>query len=147
MRIFSSRSLILLVLLLLCACRQMDMADSTPDQSAPAQAVEVGMWGGNALGMDVVEEGASLEFDCARGTIDGRIPLDASGRFTVEGSYFQETGGPTNAIEHPPPVKARYEGSVSGDTLSMTVVNLETGEKIGAYSLTLGATARLMKCL
>ena len=141
------RSLILLVSLIVCACRQADVTDAAPGPVAESQVVEVGLWGGDALGMDVGEEGATLEFDCAQGTIDGRIPLDAFGRFTVEGTYLQEKGGPTSAIEHPPPVKARYEGSVSGDTLSLTVVNLDTGEKVGAYTLVLGAAPRLMKCL
>jgi hypothetical protein len=45
------------------------------------------------------------------------------------------------------PVKARYEGQVEGVTMSLTVFNLETQEKIGAYSLTFGAAAQLTKCL
>jgi hypothetical protein len=97
--------------------------------------------------MEVSESGATLEFDCAHATIQGPIPLDASRRFAVEGSYFQEHGGPISAGEETAPVKTRYEGTVTGGTMSLTVINLDAGEKIGAYTLVLGAVAHITKCL
>jgi hypothetical protein len=140
--------LILLVVPLFAAsCRPAgeDGPVAPPDVRAPI--VMVGLWGGDQIELNVAEEGATVEFSCAHGTIEGSIVPDEAGRFAVDGLYFQEHGGPVSDKDETLPVKARYEGQVAGLNMSLAVVNLETQEKIGAYSLAFGAAAKITKCL
>jgi hypothetical protein len=39
------------------------------------------VWGGPGAILEANDAGAQLEFDCARGRIDGRLPLDTNDRF------------------------------------------------------------------
>jgi len=95
--------------------------------------------------MMVSDMGARLEYDCAVGTIDQPIVVDAGGRFAAKGSYTPERGGPRR--EGPTAVaRARYAGRVSGDTMTLTVT-LETGkERVGIFTLKRGDDVLLTKC-
>gem|GEM_PF-1017162 len=139
--------LILLIPLLTASCGQTgeDGSALTPNVRAPI--VMVGSWGGDQIELNVAEGGATVEFSCAHGTVEGSIVPDEAGRFAVDGLYFQEHGGPVSDKDETLPVKAHYEGQVAGVTMNLTVFNLETQEKIGAYSLTFGAAAKITKCL
>src|SRR3712207_1976555 len=53
-----------------------------------------GVWGGQHIRFEVNEGGANVEYDCARATVEGKILVDASGRFNVAGTYYREHGGP-----------------------------------------------------
>jgi len=139
--------LILLTPLLAASCGQNGEDGSMLPPQVRAPIVLIGAWGGDQIELNVAEQGASVEFPCAHGTIEGSLSPDETGRFGVDGLYFQEQGGPVSDKDAAPPVKARYEGQVEGVTMSLTVFNLETQEKIGAYSLTFGAAAKLTKCL
>ena len=134
-----------------------DGSSLIPDVRAPTKGVRtvmldvpivmVGPWGGDQIQLNVAEEGAMVEFSCAHGTIEGSLDPDEAGRFAADGLYFQEHGGPVSDKDEILPVKARYEGQVAGLNMSLTVLNLDTQEKIGAYQLVFGAAARITKCL
>jgi hypothetical protein len=132
---------------LAASCREAgeDRSALTPDVRAPI--VMAGTWGGDQIELNVAQEGATVEFSCAHGTIEGSIVPDEAGRFAADGLYFQEHGGPVGDQDEIVPVKARYEGQVAGLNMSLTVVNLDTQEKIGAYQLGFGAAAKITKCL
>ncbi|HLM57723.1 MAG TPA: hypothetical protein VK422_16575 [Pyrinomonadaceae bacterium] len=107
-----------------------------------------GTWGGRGVVLVVTAEGASVEYDCANGTIEGRIELDADGRFDVAGTFVPE-GGPVSvpadgAKERS--IKARYVGRVEGKKMTLDVKFPETGGGPGALTLTLGQEPRLEKC-
>jgi hypothetical protein len=110
-----------------------------------ARRVAPGLWGGHHVRMMVSDEGARLEYDCAGGTIDQPIVLDARGRFAAKGSYTPERGGPRR--EAPTAVaRARYVGRIDGDTMKLTVT-LETGkEPVGMFTLKRGDDVLLTKC-
>jgi hypothetical protein len=95
--------------------------------------------------MVVSDVGAGLEYDCASGTIDQPIVLDARGRFAAKGSYTPERGGPRR--QAPTAVaRARYVGRIDGDTMKLTVT-LETGnEPVGMFTLKRGDDVLLTKC-
>jgi hypothetical protein len=95
----------------------------------------------------VTPSGVTAEFDCAHGSVEGSVPLDDQGSFAMDGLYFQEQGGPINDKEQPVPRKVRYEGQVSEDTMTLTVVASDTQEKIGTFTLLFGANARITRCL
>jgi hypothetical protein len=113
--------------------------------SADGASVQAGMWAGEHIVIEVTGAGATVEFDCAHGTIDAPLTLDAAARFDVTGSFTRESGGPTR--EDPPrAVPARYTGSLKGPTLTVTVVLTESKDTVGVFTLERGARPRLFKC-
>jgi hypothetical protein len=109
-------------------------------------SLAVGAWGGDRVRMEVTSSGAVLDYDCAHGTIDQPIVLDAQGRFDVTGVHVFERGGPIldqPEDKHP----ARYTGSSNGTTLTLIVTITDRNEVVGTYKLTYGQQGRVMKCL
>jgi len=119
-------------------------ACSTPTSAGGAD-VPSGTWAGEHIVMAVTRAGATVEFDCAHGTIDAPLTIDSSGRFDAAGSFTRESGGPTRENQ-PRAVPARYSGSLKDSTLTMTLVLTESKETVGTFTLTLGAQTRLFKC-
>jgi len=145
MKSFTFRACLLILALLPAAgCRQSNMGGIP---SAAPQMVQEGAWGGDNIGMDVTSTGATVEFDCAHGTLDSKLLLSDSGHFNAEGLYFQEQGGPAPEPGKTMGVPASYEGAVVEEQMTLTVTNLDTQQKIGTYSLTFGGAPRVMKCL
>lgn len=107
---------------------------------------QMGAWGGEHISLEITDEGGSVEYDCGRGTIDGRIVTDEAGRFDVRGTHVREHGGPVRKDEKPDEHPARYVGRIEGDVMTLAVTETDTGESVGTYTLTRGAQAKLMKC-
>jgi hypothetical protein len=110
-------------------------------------ALAPGTWGGEHLRLMVTASGADLEFDCAHATIDQPFLLDADGHFDLRGRYTAEHGGPVRDGEILPSRDVRYTGAVSGNTMSLAITFTDDGTQQGAYSLTLGQSGRVLKCL
>ena len=107
--------------------------------------VESGEWGGRGAHLTVDKDGARLELDCAHGSLEA-MTLE-QGRFDVAGRFVREHGGPTRKDEAENAVAAHYRGTVQGHTMTLEVVlDDDGGQTMGPYELTLGGTARLMKC-
>lgn len=106
--------------------------------------VAAGEWAGGRARLTVEKEGASLELDCAHGSLEA-MTLGEGGRFDVAGRFVREHGGPIRKDEVENALPARYQGSVQGQAMSLKIV-LEGGETVGPFELTLGGRARLMKC-
>jgi len=114
--------------------------------SANAADVQAGTWAGEHIVMDVTSNGATVEFDCAHGTLDAPLALDSGGRFDVSGSFTPERGGPTRGDSASRAVPARYTGSLDDSTLTVTVVLTESKVTVGVFTLRHGARPRLFKC-
>lgn len=108
--------------------------------------VPEGVWGGEHLRMEVTATGAALEYDCANGTIERPLVLDARGRFLARGTHAPERGGPTPRNGRPAAARARYVGVVRRDTMTLTVTLENRKQPIGVFTLTRGTEALLMKC-
>jgi hypothetical protein len=109
----------------------------------PAQVAD-GIWGGTGAQLDVKGAAVSLELDCAHGTLQGPLTLDAQHSFAVAGALVPERPGPQGDDDGPPPQDARYSGQVEGDRLTLT---LRTGDdQAGPFTLTHGQPGRLRKC-
>jgi hypothetical protein len=95
--------------------------------------------------MQATDRAASLDFDCARGSIDRPITPDEQGRFDVPGTYVQEGPGPTrpDQLRGKP---ARYYGKVEGKTMTLSVELSGTDVRIGAFTLVRGRLSRVRKC-
>jgi hypothetical protein len=125
------------LLILLPACGTM---------TGPDAAIANGTWGGEHALLEITGTGASIEFDCAHGTL--QVPLTLTrGAFDVPGDYVQEHGGPIRSDETIDRQPARYTGSVNGNTMTLLVRLTATGEDRGTYALTRGSSGRVFKCL
>ena len=95
--------------------------------------------------MTVTSTGATVQFDCAHGTIPKPLTVDSSGHFDIVGTYTQE-GGPTPAAETP--VDARYSGVLHGTTqLDLSVTLTASNQTIPSVALQHGMPATLVRCL
>ncbi len=114
--------------------------------TGPGPVVMNGTWGGDHALLTITATSAELEFDCAHGAMPAPITLDR-GAFDVAGDYVQEHGGPIRTDENAPRQPARYSGTVSGRTMTLRVRLTDTAQDLGTYSLTLGSSGRVFKCL
>jgi len=115
-------------------------------RGAPAGApLPSGTWGGSHIQMTVGPQGATLELDCAHGTIAEPIRVGRDGRFKISGTYAPEHGGPTREGEETGR-PAVYTGRLDGQTLSLAIA-FEGGEEIGTFELVHGRSGRITKCL
>ena len=110
-----------------------------------AKALPEGDWGGAHASLTVARDGGRLDFDCAHGTLKEAIAPGEDGRFDVPGVYVQERPGPVRP-DDPAGAAARYFGSISGDTMTLSVRLSGTDVEVGPYTLTRGRLARVVKC-
>lgn len=106
-----------------------------------------GTWGGNHISVEVTDEGARIEYDCAHGRITEPLKVDSQGRFSAKGTHVRERGGPVRADSEDQGEPVVYSGTTDGKTATLKVVSSATEEVIGTFTLTLGKKTRLMKCL
>jgi hypothetical protein len=107
----------------------------------------LGEWGGEHIGLTVTAAGATLEYDCASGSIDEPLKPDASGRFEARGTFVPGKGGPVIEGEEPVRYPALHQGTTDGETMTLRVTRLDTGESVGTFLLVLGAPPRVFRCL
>ncbi len=112
----------------------------------PTGPLPVGTWGGTGASLVVSASSASLELDCAHGTID--VPVVTSeGRFELPGRFVREHGGPLREDEKPVELPATYEGSLDGDRLELRITLTDEPVAIGPFRLVRGRDPLLRKCL
>ena len=114
-------------------------ANGKPDRVAS------GTWGAQGISMEVSERGASIDYDCAHGTVGEAMMLDGSGLFEARGVHVREHPGPVREGEsngRP----AVYSGKVDGDTMTLTVKLAGADEIVGTYTLVHGKRGRIRKC-
>jgi hypothetical protein len=104
-----------------------------------------GMWGGRQIRLHAGANGAMIEMDCAQGHIEGPIKLDHGQHFIAKGSYEAFAPGPQQADIAPAARKARYSGTISGDTLTLDVAVSPKGTK-QSYTLTRGKNVKIIRC-
>lgn len=149
MRIFSNSPTLFVIALLFAALGQGNSCQSIKVTHMPekrADRIPAGVWGGNHVNLEVTDESAMLEFDCAHGSINQPILLDERGRFDAKGTYVAEGHGPARQGAEPESAAARYYGSVSGDTMTLTVELSGASGMKSSYTLTSGRQGKLWKC-
>jgi hypothetical protein len=75
------------------------------------------------------------------------IRPDATGRFAVSGEHYPGHGGAVRIDEELVKRPARYVGSVRGDTMSLKVTLTDSNEVVGTFTLVLGRSPYVFKCL
>jgi hypothetical protein len=81
--------------------------------SPSATRIPDGIWGTSGLEIDVSETGAVVYACCAIGQIPSPLAIDSSGQFNLQGTFTS-----TVTLR---PLPARYVGSVSGNTMDVTI--------------------------
>lgn len=114
--------------------------------SVVGRSGQIGIWGGEHVQMQVTPSGATIEFDCAHGTISQKIIPDRSGRFVVNGVYVPEHGGPVRTNEQPVNVPVTFTGQVRGQSMSLTMKRRDTRKRMGVFALSYGQEGELVKC-
>jgi hypothetical protein len=140
------RSLIaLLMLWMLATVGYSQYNPNPPGQSSAAALGAVGtVWGGDHLELKVTADGATLEFDCASGTMTHSLSVDAEGRFRARGTFTAERPGPVMR-DSPGATQATYTGTIEGDTMHL-VVSSGNPQPYGEYVLTRGRLGHVIKC-
>jgi len=106
-----------------------------------------GKWGGEHIGILVSDSSATLEYDCAHGTIDELIIPDDEGKFEVSGVHVFEHGGPIRSDEAIDEHPALYKGHILGNEMTLILVLTDTDTEINTFSLTRGVNPLIYKCL
>ncbi|MFN2602506.1 MAG: hypothetical protein ABR582_07110 [Gemmatimonadaceae bacterium] len=114
--------------------------------SSPTGPVPQGNWGGQHIGLIVTDTGATINYDCAHGTIDQAL-VAADGIFTAIGTHYQEHGGPIRDGEPVDKHPARYDGRTDGKTMTLDVTLTDSDQKLGTFKLERGASPNVFKCL
>ncbi|MBV8857870.1 MAG: hypothetical protein JOZ02_13125 [Acidobacteria bacterium] len=110
------------------------------------EALTPGVWGGEHIRFEVTEGGASVEYDCAHETVEGRIVLDGRGRFNVYGLHYAEHGGPVRRGEEAAGYRVRLSGRVGGSLMKLTVTRADTRKVVGTFDLARDREPLLVKC-
>ena len=123
------------------------LAAPTPTPDASGLRVPEGVWGGLGIAVRIGGSGAEIEFDCARGAIDGPLRVDERGRFEISGTFERGRPGPTRMGDTPKSEPARYRGKLDGQVLALEVTPSSTGRTMGPFSAKLGGAPRIRSCL
>ena len=95
--------------------------------------------------MTLDSSGGRIEYDCAGGTIGAVVP-GPDGRFVADGTHTPEHGGPMREGEVLPTYKARFQGEVRGDRMTLNG-RIENGVTLGPFALRHGAEPQIFRCL
>ena len=111
------------------------------------QRAVTGTWGGQHISININGRSATIEYDCANGTIDGPLTLDSQGRFRWRGTHYREHGGPVRRDQKPNSHPATYTGWIKGDTMTLTVKLTDTDETFDTFTLKRGSAGKVWKCM
>ena len=105
-----------------------------------------GTWGGENVSLLLEEADAHVHIGCTNGDFPAPLTVDASGRFSVAGSYVLRA----YPIQIGPSLPAQFAGVVKGRSLTFTVAVNDTVEKklvvLGPVSVTYEVEPRMGPC-
>ena len=104
------------------------------------------VWGGEHIRLQVTENGAEIEYDCAQGTMSQPPVAGAGGRFDIKGTHRAEHAGPIRRDEESNDRPARYTGKIVGDQMTLTVTLTDKSETFGNFTLMRGSEGKVFKC-
>lgn len=84
-----------------------------------------GTWGGDNSGVVVTDSAVHVHVGCTFGDMPGNVQLDATGRFTIDGSYVLRA----YPVQIGPSLPAQFSGRVVGRTLTLAIAVNDTVEK------------------
>lgn len=109
--------------------------------------VPVSIWGGSGIRVSVEQKKITVEYACASGEIVGRLKINEHGNFRANGFHIMQRPGPTRVNDTPQRQPARFEGKISGKSMTLKVTLIENNEVVGNFELKQNVTPRLVRCL
>src|SRR5688572_23147210 len=109
------------------------------------QRIPKGEWGGTHIQMNVGEQSATIEYDCARGEILGPLIINGQRKFQLRGTFTPERGGPIRADDDTPAQPATYSGEIKGATMTLTL-KVSGSDETETFTLEKGKPGELFKC-
>ncbi len=111
-----------------------------------AQAASIsGAWGGATATLTLDGQGGRLDFGCGYATLTSPVKPDSKGRFKATATYFLEPTGLVDADKPPAQVKARIEGTFTGDNLRLSF--RPSGAAPQTLDLVAGKRRKLVRCV
>lgn len=110
------------------------------------QRLQTGTWGGSHISIEVGPGSATINYDCANGTINGPLTIDSKGRFNWRGTHNRERPGPMRIDETSNSRPAIYSGQIKGDTMTLTLKLANSNEAAQTFTLKRGSGGRVFKC-
>jgi hypothetical protein len=110
------------------------------------QRVDNGTWGGLHIQFEVNDGAVEIEYDCAHGSIAGPLTVDRRGHFSWRGTYTRERGGPIRMGQKADNQAATYAGSVTGNTMKLTVSLENSSLEPQTFTLERDKVGRVFKC-
>ena len=104
------------------------------------------VWGGDHVKLEVTAEGATLEFDCASGTLSKPLTADAGGNFKIKGTFTRERPGPVMRDSPNTAAAATYSGTITGSTMRLNITAGSQNDSMGDYVLGRGQPGKVFKC-
>jgi len=138
---FSEKRTKLLVLI----CLVLVIAVSAASRPRKMQRLSAGGWGGPHIRIQVEGSSATIDYDCAHGTITGPLTFDSKGRFSWRGTHMREGPGPIR-VDQESGSPATYTGSIKGDKMTLTVTLTDSKQVVDTFTLTRGGKVRIFKC-
>lgn len=111
-----------------------------------SQVIQSGIWGGKHVGMVISDSSATLDYDCAHGSIVEPIMADENGMFNVRGVYVIEHGGPIRLGEILDKHPAEYYGNIKDKEMTLIVKLTDTDVVVDTFYLTFEADPIIYKC-
>ena len=103
-------------------------------------------WGAVGISFIISENDVEIEYDCANGKIEQRLILNEQGGFSADGVYIRRYPGALRLNLPPKPQPARYEGTISGHTMTLKVTLTKTNEILGEVVLERNKTPGIHNC-
>ena len=110
------------------------------------ERIPIGTWGGEHIRVEIHDDSATVEYDCAHGEIRGPVVMDHQGHFGLSGTHVRERHGPIRLGQAPAAQPAQYTGRVDGERMMLTVTLTDPQESVGTYTLVHGQPGRIWKC-
>jgi hypothetical protein len=123
-------------LVLLAGCSTLD----------PQPAYLVGGWGGPHIGVTFSGGLADVRYDCASGSVDEAVYPAKDGTFLAKGTYREGATGPVRVGQIYRAQPATYSGVVTEGVMTLNV-ELDDGNTLGPFALSLGAPSQITRCL
>jgi len=119
---------------------------AAPARPQKMERMQTGLWGGDHIAMKVEGDTATVEYDCAHGTLNGPLEIDSNGKFSVSGTYISEYSGPVRGDQPLTRSVARYTGWTDGKKMRLMVTLVKPNKVVGTFLLDRGRQGRVNKC-
>lgn len=127
----------LIFILLISCAKDENLSPDTPFS---------GKWGGQGVSVLASDTQVDFQFDCATGMINKKVMM-SNNVFAEKGTHTQYAGNLPININPPEPKVVWYEGTVSGNNVSIVIKSEDGKTIIGKYNLSKNTAGTIVRCM